>query len=482
MLPDELLRDIFVAAAAYDARTAHALAYVSRYACTSTRRERWRSVVVTTPRAFAALLRTVHHAHSGVSPTPLSLGDAPAHCTCSLFVDTSMHPGTDLLTYLDGCAGDLPMPPSALLSYFVNIEVLSLGAAELQVLARSMQCVSPYTLTLVFDGNEELLRDVFGSYTVPSSRSDPGEWQRHAPRLRRRLRHLHVVGVDPQSELTGLPMPIGILEPLRAGSLRPGGFLHAYAAQTAASAEHGMGNALSPDDWSPGVTHMRYDTRKFSYRPAEIFASRLQPFFQQVGVRNGGPHALRAPTHALLGALGVGAFARLDIAWRSENQDAKGTSREHAVEAQRVRLSSALYTGGWPQELRGAWTDRGQPHASAHEAFRYELKEAISNLYGWHVPGRAARDPIRGAYVDRILAGFNARDREACDQLAAVLAECATAQGAAPVPVDFHVHVPSTFVALGEEQAALLPEDRLALFRRGVDAARGAAVREGLGV
>ncbi|WFD21080.1 hypothetical protein MCAP1_003337 [Malassezia caprae] len=68
-------------------------------------------------------------------------------------------------------------------------------------------------------------------------------------------------------------------------------------------------------------------------------------------------------------------------------------------------LRTSMFTGGWPQELRGAWTERGIRHGNVQEAFRMELQDAISELYGWEdTPTHAYMD---GVYVDRIRTGFS---------------------------------------------------------------------------
>lgn len=330
-----------------------------------------------------------------------------------------------------------------LLTLFPNIDTLTLGSTELQAFAECIHTVSPISLRIKYNGNEVLLRSVFSPYPrVNAPRgvdSVPKEWKACAPPLRRRLRYLHITGIDPQSELTGLSMPIDVLEPLCVGSTSPGSFLHAYLVQ-ASNQTTILSHEDYDEDWSPGVTHLRYETRKFSYRPTDIMASRLRPFFQ----------ALHAEGEdRLLENIGASKFLQLDIRWLSS-----GSVLSEAEEFQRQKLNSSMYTGGWPTELRGAWTDRGQTHSTPQESFRYEMQESISNLYGWEAPSLVPNHVLttEGAYIDRIEHGFSAKDREVLDCARDYFSHARLIRTSldARVPVVFRIRYPASFLHLGE--------------------------------
>ena len=452
MLPSELLQCIFAEAASGDPKTAHTLAYVSHQACECTKSARWCTLAIDSVHALANLLRLLHTLQHR-NETWLSIpGQMPTRYTRHLFIDTET-PETDLLSYLSSLSDDEKkgmVSEHDFLSLFPNVDVLSLGSAEMQAFSASLPSVSPVSLKLVYNGNETLLRSLFPPYPSASSPRGayavPEAWKACAPSLRRRLRHLHIIGIDPQSELTGLPMPIDVLEPLCAGSTSPGSFLHAYLVQPAdASVE--TSSAPIDTDWTPGVTYLRYDTRKFSYRPTDIMASRLRPFFQQLDAEG---------ENTLLDEMGASAMVRFDICWLSAGSP---SAPQSLTAEERDRLNSAMFTGGWPRELRGAWTDRGQTHSTPQESFRYELQESFSNLYGWEaplpMPGYILQ--TEGTYVDRIATGFSAKDRQVLDRAETYFSDAKMARTASEtvVPASFRVRYPATFLHLGEAGAPL---------------------------
>ena len=57
---------------------------------------------------------------------------------------------------------------------------------------------------------------------------------------------------------------------------------------------------------------------------------------------------------------------------QNDEMDSKEGSKDHDMLDE---------TGGWPQERRGAWTERSE---TTVDSFREELREAISNVWGWH--------------------------------------------------------------------------------------------------
>lgn len=438
-LPWELQWLILQEAARQDPACAHTLAFVSRGVCECTKTFRWRTIVIQSYKALLSFMETLKWMQ--VAPHLISIpGRDAAVQTRHLYIDTSESEGPDLLTLLATLSNQTKsqlVDPDTLLSWFPNVRLLSLGSAELQAFSKSIQCISPTSFTLVFDGNETLLSHVFG-----------GSSSHALCPFRRRLRHLHVIGINPQSELTGLPMPLTILEPLCVGSFSTGSCFDARALSP---------HAANADRAAPGVRHLRYDTRKFSFRPLDIFATRLRYFFQRVDV----PPSPDSAVQALLEDLGLGMMERLEICWRiDQNQNAREKSN---VERQRDMLRTSMFTGGWPQELRGAWTDRGIQHGNAQEAFRMELQDAISELYGWDdTPTHAYLD---GVYVDRIRAGFSEREHTAVRRLGQLLAP-AYQNGSEPNPVEVGLQVrrPGTLLHIGERQAALYVPDRVCLF------------------
>lgn len=447
MLPSELLRSIFVRAANADRCTARSLAYVSKLACTCTKEARWRSISLTSVESLVCLLQFLYaiQAAGDAQETVSVPSGNPAKYTRILLVNTETAT-TDLLTYLAELPADerqRMVSEHEFLTYFPNLDALSLGSAELQAFAACLDKVSPISLRLTYNGNESLLRTIFppypntnaarGAYTVPSA------WKKRVPKLRRRLRYLHITGVDPQSELTGLPMPIDVLEPLCVGSTSPGSFLHAYLVQNS-NTQIDLSQDVFDPDWTPGVTYLRYDTRKFSYRPTDIMASRLRPFFQQLSVEG---------EDLLLEKMGASRLLQLDIRWIGS-----GPVLNESEESQRLKLNSSMFTGGWPRELRGAWTDRGQIHKTSYESFRYEMYESISNLYGWEAPSLAPAHVLftEGAYVDRIESGFSAKDRQVLDSAQAFFSDVRMARDAqdALASVQFRMRYPASFLHLGE--------------------------------
>ncbi|WFD44969.1 hypothetical protein MPSI1_003644 [Malassezia psittaci] len=451
MLPIELLQNVFYQAAISDPKTAHRLAKVSHQACECSKVARWTHLTITSMDGLRELMKLLHHLRSSSAITPLSLpGIEPSFFTRSLSIHTETT-SMDLITYLSELSDSdrkEMIHEHDFLSLFPNLDALNLGSAEFQAFSPSIQQISPTSLRLVYNGNETLLRSVFtpypnanaarGAFTVPSS------WKVKAPGLRRRLRYLHIIGIDPQSELTGLPFPMDVLEPLCVGSTSMGSFLHAYLVQNA-----NMDIETSTDDsdpeWTPGVTYLRYDTRKFSYRPTDILASRLRPFFQQLNIGD--------EEDDLMTQIGASRLLQLDLRWLSS-----GPTLNTMEDEQRKKLNSAMFSGGWPRELRGAWTDRSMTHNSPYESFRYELSESIQSLYGWDPPSLGASQILttEGAYVERIENGFSAKDRQVMDSAQSYISDVKLVRSGqyAMEPVSFRMRYPASFLHLGEAPVA----------------------------
>lgn len=80
----------------------------------------------------------------------------------------------------------------------------------------------------------------------------------------------------------------------------------------------------------------------------------------------------------------------LQFAWEPMNRSKKRA--EDIPLHQRARFSNGQRevagldeTGGWPREMRGAWTERSDRDIAP--SFEVELKEAITSLYGLYAPG-----------------------------------------------------------------------------------------------
>lgn len=438
-LPWELKRRILLDAAYSDVGTAHQLAYVSKEICACTSEARWQTIALTTHASLFALLKLLHDAPSWAIRLSLPSG-IPTHATRQLFVDTSEDKsGHDLLTRIEDLTpserADM-VPVSDILKYVPHLDTLCLGSLELQAFSSSIQSVSPVDLTLVFDGNETLFSYVLNGHDAASGQPRRG--------LRRRLTRLHVVGINPQSDLTGLPMPLTILEPLCAGSWSENSYLNDLLSEQ---------NDLVLGRVS-GLRRLRYDTRKFSFRPTDIFATRLRVFFQAL---DAGPED-RARLAEAWDALGLDGLQRLELCWRSDT----GVNSTAPTPAH-VQATHSMYTGGWPQERRGAWTDR----ASAQETFRQELVDSISELYGWHDVAPGMPD---GTFVPRLQQGFHNRDHTMLERLEVYFGTLApptdTAADTAPslAKLQFRARRPATFLDVGQQAAALLVTERLALF------------------
>lgn len=212
-----------------------------------------------------------------------------------------------------------------------------------------------------------------------------------------------------------------------------------------------------------GLKQLRYDTRKFSFKPAEIFASRLRPMLQEPAVslddsnssattpvssyQHSGPrHAAplrgsgkssashnissltplqnleKGPMPAYLAeemrrcSLDLLHFAwdpmnprektSEDIPWHQRARFSSGNSAEDItgndkMSTQARGAPSSSDTGGWPREVKGAWTERSDRDLAPN--FAVELRDAINALYGWDAPGieAAAKFCARKAMVSK---------------------------------------------------------------------------------
>lgn len=541
-LPIELVRQICIVAAEKDRHCAHTLAFVSRAICQWTATARWKTVALTSVRQYLAFVRVINcisdsTVHAYVSALRQffdfeSLQDVPTH------FDPGKHGATNLQrlslpeqgeahAYIRHLLIDPRDSPSGLhllstlhirvrarlereaisrpeydlfgvTTFFKPWERTSLGLSldHLSIGAGGLYLVNALP-------EKHLLKELTVVYT-----SDEGPlWDDMLPHSQ--MERLHIIGIDGKSSRSGEEPPWHLLT--RLGSSGP----------DHAPSQHQL-------------THLRYDTRKFSFKPAEIFASRLRPLLQEVtikpdssttsngtsalapaGYQHSGPrHAAPAkgagnahttsrssltpvqhlPDSEAAGVLRervlVGHLDFLQFAWEPMANDEKRA--EDVPWSERVRFSNgkssdtaAADTGGWPREVRGAWTERSDRDLAP--SFAVELRDAINSLYGWDAPGIEAagkfvarRDclpdnqqqnclrniafsPDRaGELVERIKDGFKPVDKDNLHRMAALLDQ--------PAPtLQYGVRAPRSLVHLGG-RVPFERQDRLALFE---DRARG---------
>ncbi|KAE8244513.1 hypothetical protein A4X13_0g6537 [Tilletia indica] len=309
----------------------------------------------------------------------------------------------------------------------------------------------PEELTLEWDGKEETLQAfLFSSCWCPPPEPRSGRTESHVNPppvyigLASRLRRLHLVGYDPQSPFDGFPLPIEILtNSVIAGSLKSTYHLvhvrqAAYKTWRKSLQQNGLTGKEDLDTGPiPCVTHLRYDTVKFTLRPFEALAPRLLPFFEHLHVVGANyppsrsaatltsrPNQKRTrhPFHEdnsyqislneiyssqtddrarlketaeyhLRTALGAGAFARLHLAW-----DLPPLEQENEqLSSQIAAMSVSAAESGWPTERRDVWTNtssagsrivnrsasgsgvRPKGPSTATSPFTMELAEAIEH-------------------------------------------------------------------------------------------------------
>lgn len=272
-----------------------------------------------------------------------------------------------------------------LLENLPSLEKISLGAAEMQLYSSSFshESLTPSEVTAVYDGTIEPLNDLVQSpglprqaYCKPTDKQrkrmeeilahlhsrdtaslkdtddlltshghHSGSWPVRTRKedvanaalqaiphfrlhgIRQRLRKVHLIGIDPHSPMSGVPIPIASLDALRAGSVSP----HSYLANCLSSLEDGH-YLSSPkvdeplwtdDDVSTGVTHIRYTTRRFGLRPVETTASQLRVFVQELAADRAlsiSDKERDSLAECLMAEWGVGRFQCLQISWASKEE------------------------------------------------------------------------------------------------------------------------------------------------------------------
>lgn len=409
-----------------------------------------------------------------------------------------------------------------------DVQRLSLGATEFQVLAHQPGFVSPRELTFVYDGDDESLRLSLGQSSIlarPDSPPDgPGAliWG-----LRRRLDKLHVIGIDPRSPLSGINLPTDALDAVRAGSCGANSYIRMCTAELAersdepvldAAARTALSKVLDKYECTTGVRYLRYDTRKFGFRPVEITCSRLSPFVHEVEVlscrfehadANGLPpnaheqerlaqHGQRATEW--LKRAGAGGFQKLQLAWQS-TPDAKRAEemtasrrarftavapsattlassaaptalrekdrRREAAVALRSRSDAEDANGGWPKERKDVWTERSEQDLNA--TFGAEIVEGMRQTHGWIGPPAAhcvwARDQLSASALEA--------HRQLEQMLDGALSDLQDGQSRIITELGFKTRLPSSFMRF-EGEAAFDKSTRIALFLDSAAGGKGA--------
>lgn len=203
--------------------------------------------------------------------------------------------------------------------------------------------------------------------------------------------------------------------------------------------EYGRINPTSWSHFQQGVTKIRYDTRKFALRPAEITASRLKPFFEELtttrsdfaglsdisgvpkmsapyfthsGPRHAAPHrgaghyskpdpgayhdrTIATPKQAALNTFGCSKFQSLHLCWDpvpSTVDAANGVKagKGEGSDAGSLSLASgAVEETDWPVERQDIWTNTSSQNNEAQAPPPHTTpSRAKGSLYGQN--GRAA--------------------------------------------------------------------------------------------
>ncbi|PWY97341.1 hypothetical protein BCV70DRAFT_147392, partial [Testicularia cyperi] len=272
-LPSELTYHIVRLAASSDYRTAHACALVSKTVCRWTRQDRWKTIIIKRPSQFAKLFRilqtckdadarSLSNKESGCDKLGWEAGSPffstphpfPGRFVANLMIDATQHePENDVdpqdhssLHELARSLGDEDTMAAmrSFLRFVPFVDYLALGDDEMNFLI--LTGVSPRRLLCTYFGQESSGMLTLMKPAIPlalhwrrcdrnhliharSSRISDIREGDHTPstcpfwipslgHFRRRLKSVHVIGIDPKSHLTGIPVPSFVLNSLRSGS------------------------------------------------------------------------------------------------------------------------------------------------------------------------------------------------------------------------------------------------------------------------
>jgi hypothetical protein len=591
-LPLEIIEQICILAAEDDRKCANRMAYVSRAICQATTKARWRVIVITSIPQYMAFYREIHAvADKDYNTVVQAFRQASDDPSLHLRTVKSLYPGgVQIGLHNDENGGkvlnsifdliapaankELRMkrrgrtisspnsaePHESIRHLYIAIRDPNIASQPLRDLGNnwgpltdgwdalndvcqaafkaylkssgSLDTTSRHSLdsgNFLFHGLDDLylkhlsvpagaesvIGGIKGSCTVKEITAVFTPYTHIRTLLKKSLERLHLIGLDASSKASGIPPPWDELE---------------YASIVGSE--------------SLQLTHLRYDTRKFSFKPAEIFATRLRPLLQEMTIesafhptaegkvddtyRHSGPrHAAPSrgaghsgaqgdrtstlvPVHQMRGdpradilreKLGVGRLDFVQFAW---DPMSTGEKREEDVPPhQRVRYSAESQqdeTGGWPREMRGAWTERSDRDVAP--SFAVELRDAINSLYGWHTPGvepagrfvaRKDAMPLEdrktaknvafspdsaGEMVSRMRNGYKQGDQaflanrqRALTALMQIRCECLNLD--IPCKLQYGVRAPQSLIHLGGK-APFEPEDRLALFEDRARSGKGA--------
>ncbi|SPO32721.1 uncharacterized protein UTRI_05778_B [Ustilago trichophora] len=478
-LPNELLYHIIRLAAASDYKTAHACAYVSKAVCKWTARDRWRTVIITTTKQFKSLMQILLQTRHPCFPLRQFLSfptesydyqdeiitrPSTADFVENLFVETECtnYESLDILRNSMGIRVNKVLPRS-FPEYFHNLNYFAVGPNEIS--AFDMSCARLPSKMLVTSDNENNLRNCLADIAFLGRRAG-AHYQQTAGKLwvpsragsAQRLRSLHVISMSRHSELTGAPMPVDVLESLRSGSISPGSLIqrfknHSPPDQTETKRYYSRGDgsdeialnahdneysriptskrareALSKEP-GQGSTHIRYDTRKFSFRPCEITATRLRPFFQELtttdttnqqrsnqttdfshdGPRHAAPprgagnfsssarssqthNSPLTPKNAVLGLFGCNKFQKLHLCWDpmpktidvSDTVDGIGglvSSKQRNGSTTMATKASSPTETDWPVERQDIWTNTSSQNSEAQAPPPHTAKTQPNHLH-----------------------------------------------------------------------------------------------------
>lgn len=449
-LPNELVYHIVRLAASTDHRFAHKCAYVSRQVCQWTRADRWKTVIITTAwqcdkMAQATLLAEDISLKLVRNPSLFTTfpSRTPAEFIENLFIAAPFEAVIKTPDWLFKC---------------LHVNYLALDSDDLELAYHMLWRSSPTKFLCVWldksvnmdypfieheppvwkqchcRNSQSVLHQINSSSSALPAQPPSAACPQTVPcfsNFRRRLTNLHVIGIDENSEMTGVSCP-PILESLRSGSTSTSSLLSTLACDRHQGADvkyggleddigraihrirsrwelHPYDNAYGNirrshrEECSQGVTSVRYDTRQFAFRPCEITAMHLKPFFQELivqptaldnaaptsnfthaGPRHAAPHRGAGNWHRLnavkvdkvsplqshLDHLGSRQFQRLELCWDPL------TPVDIAPNSAAAQARQWESDSGWPMERQDIWTNTSSHNNTARAPPPYQPQRA----------------------------------------------------------------------------------------------------------